>query len=366
MTRPSMNRRPHLNRLTLLCAAAVGASACSNCAGKRAPEPAPPAPTQPYVPPYYQPPPAPPGQQPPARPPNPGIVAPPLPGEALGRFSRLLGRCRVFPPDSPWNQDVSRAPVDPNSDRYLRAMNADREFLHPDFGSNPKYGIPWITVDSKHRRVEMKFKYDQESDPGPYPFPEDAPVEGGPDADGDRHVIAIDRDHCKLYEGFNCWWNPPAWACESGAVFDLRSNKLRPAGWTSADAAGLPVFAGLVRRDEVVSGEIRHALRFTVAKTQKAYVHPATHHASDHTDPSLPPLGLRVRLKAGYDLRRFNGAPRVILTALKRYGMILADNGADWFISGEANPKWNDEELALLKQVPASAFEVVRLGPIKR
>ena len=245
-------------------------------------------------------------------------------------------------------------------------MNADRKRLHPDFGSNPRYGIPWIAVDGRTPRAEMKFKYDEESDPGPYPFPEDAPVEGGPDADGDRHVIAIDRDECKLYEAFSCWWNAPAWACESGAVFDLRSNKLRPEGWTSADAAGLPVFAGLVRRDEVTAGEIKHALRFTVAKTQRAYVHPATHFASPHRDPNLPPLGLRVRLKASYDLSSYRGAPRVILTALKKYGMILADNGSDWFISGEANPRWDDDELAPLKKVPASAFEVVKVGDIRR
>jgi hypothetical protein len=256
--------------------------------------------------------------------------------------------------------------VDPNSARYLRSMNAQEENLHPDFGSNPEYGIPWIAVSRQQDRYKMQFKYDEESDPGPYPFPPHAPVEGGPDADGDRHVIVIDRDACRLYEGFNCWFEPPAWSCESGAVFNLRSNKLRPRGWTSADAAGLPIFPGLVRRDEVQAGEIRHALRFTVQRTQRAFVHPATHQAGDAPDPSLPPLGMRVRLKADYDISRFHGAPRVILTALKRYGMLLADNGSDWFISGESNPRWNDDELAALKQVPASAFEVVKLGEIQR
>jgi hypothetical protein len=274
--------------------------------------------------------------------------------------------CPVFPPDNAWNQDISRAPVDPNSARYLRAMNAHDEKLHPDFGSDPRYGIPWIAVSQRQVRYKMQFKYDEESDPGPYPFPPHAPVEGGPDADGDRHVIVIDRDGCRLYEGFNCWFEPPAWSCESGAIFNLRSNKLRPRGWTSADAAGLPIFPGLVRRDEVAAGEIRHALRFTVQRTQRAFVHPATHQAGENTDPSLPPLGLRVRLKADYDISQFRGAPRVILTALKRYGMILADNGSDWFISGESNPKWNDDELAALKEVPASAFEVVKLGEIHR
>jgi hypothetical protein len=212
----------------------------------------------------------------------------------------------------------------------------------------------------------VRFEYASESDRVRYPIPRGVHIEGGADADGDRHALLVDRSRCRLYELFALRREGGRWTAGSGAMWSLRRPRMRPAGWTSADAAGLPVFAGLVRRDEVLSGEIRHALRFTVAKTQKAYVHPATHHASDHTDPSLPPLGLRVRLKAGYDITRFKGAPRVILTALKRYGMILADNGADWFISGEANPKWNDDELASLKQVPASAFEVVRLGPIKR
>jgi hypothetical protein len=293
--------------------------------------------------------------------PQPG--QPPPPPAAPG--PKVAG-CPVFPADNAWNQDISRAPVDPDSARYLAAMSAAEEKLHPDFGSSRAYGIPWIVVSRSQPRYRMQFKYDEESDPGPYPFPPDAPVEGGPDADGDRHVLAIDRDACTLYEGFNCWFEPPAWSCESGAVFNLRSNKLRPRGWTSADAAGLPIFPGLVRRDEVLAGEIRHALRFTVRRTQRAYVHPATHFASSETDPALPPLGLRVRLRADYDLGGFTGAPRVILTALKKYGMFLADNGSDWFISGESNPAWNDDELAALKQVPASAFEVVKAGQIFR
>ncbi len=196
-------------------------------------------------------------------------------------------------------------------------------------------------------RLRMQFKYDEESDPGPYPFPPDAPVEGGPDADGDRHVIVLERDACKLYEGFNCWFEPPAWSCESGATFDLRSNGLRPAGWTSADAAGLPIFPGLVRRDEVQAGEIRHALRFTVQRTQRAYVHPATHFASAETDPSLPPLGLRVRLKA--ELRpaaASSGRPGSSSPPSSATACSWPTTASDWFISGEANPAWNDEDLA--------------------
>jgi hypothetical protein len=319
----------------------LAAGACIDCAGNRAPVDNLPTPSAPA--------------------PAPRVASP-----GFNLAGPKVAGCPVFPADNAWNRDVSRDPVDPNSERYLAAMNAQEENLHPDFGSSREYGIPWIVVSRGERRHKMQFKYDDESDPGPYPFPAHAPVEGGPDADGDRHVIAIDRDACKLYEGFNCWFEETAWSCESGAVFDLRSNKLRPRGWTSADAAGLPIFPGLVRKDEVDAGEIRHALRFTVRRTQRAHVHPATHHASPDSDPNLPPLGLRVRLKRDFDLGAYRGAPRVILTALQRYGMILADNGSDWFISGESNPTWNDDDLAAVKQVPATAFEVVKLGQIFR
>jgi hypothetical protein len=337
-----------LGGLALVC------GACGNCAGK---------PPPPYEPPPETPPPL--GQRPAVAEPRPPVLTTghQTPARASGAS---VGRCSIFPPDNPWNRDISNDPVDPNSERYLRSMRAADKRLHPDFGSNPKYGIPWIAVPRHTRRYEMEFSYADESDPGPYPFPEDVPIEGGADAEGDRHVIVIDRDACKLYEGFNCWFQDTRWKCDSGAVFDLQSNRLRPRGWTSADAAGLPVFAGLVRHDEVQAGQIRHALRFTARKTQRAYVHPATHFASPHRDPNLPPLGLRVRLKASYDISKFRGAPRVILTALKKYGMFLADNGADWFISGESNARWDDDELHPLKSVPASAFEVVKLGQVHR
>jgi hypothetical protein len=241
-------------------------------------------------------------------------------------------------------------------------MNGGSKFLHADFGSTPEYGIPWTSVPGSQPRVPMTFDYADESDPGPYPFPPDAPIEAG----GDRHVLVLDRDACRLYETFDSRFLGGRWRCGSGAVFDLRSNALRPNGWTSADAAGLPILPGLVRRDEVMSGEIRHALRFTVARTQRAYVHPATHFASSSTDPDRPPMGLRVRLKASYDVSRFRGDARVILVALKRYGMFLADNGSDWFISGETNRLWDDDDLDQLKTVPGSAFEVVRLGTLHR
>jgi hypothetical protein len=349
---------------TATLALALIAGAGLTCAGN--PPPAPPPPPRWWTPPANPPPPKVNSAAPPEGATTLLVAANVGTGGGRPAARGDLGRCRIFPGDNAWNRDVSGDPVDPRSERYLRAMKADSKRLHPDFGSDPRYGIPWMTVGRGARRYEMEFSYADESDQGPYPFPADAPVEGGADAEGDRHVIVIDRDACKLYEGFNCWFQDTRWKCDSGAVFDLASNRLRPRGWTSADAAGLPVFAGLVRRDEVEAGVIRHALRFTVARTQRAFVHPATHFASPHRDPDLPPLGLRVRLKAGYDISRFHGAPRVILTALKRYGMILADNGADWFISGEANPRWNDDELAALKTVPASAFEVVKLGEIHR
>jgi hypothetical protein len=273
-----------------------------------------------------------------------------------------LAGCPAFPADNPWNRDVSNDAVDPDSAAYIAAMNGASRFLHPDFGSDPSYGIPWTSVPASQPRVPMSFVFADESDPGPYPFPADAPVEAG----GDRHVLVVERDACRLYETYDSRFVGPGWRCGSGAVFDLRSNALRPDGWTSADAAGLPILPGLVRRDEVHAGPIRHALRFTVQRTQRAYVHPATHFASSDRDPRLPPMGLRVRLKAGFDVSPFRGDARVILDALKKYGMFLADNGGDWFISGETNTSWNDGDLEQLKSVPASAFEVVRLGEIRR
>jgi hypothetical protein len=203
-------------------------------------------------------------------------------------------------------------------------------------------------------------EYGDESDPGPYPIPPDAPVEAG----GDHHVLVIDSDTCMLYELYHAEYVGPGWEAGSGAVFDLNSNKLRPEGWTSADAAGLPIFPGLVRYDEVSAGEIRHALRFTVERSQRAYIHPATHYASDRDDPSLPPMGLRLRLKANYDISRYTGMAKVILTALKKYGMIVADNGTSWFITGATDPRWDDDDLNQLKKVPGSAFEVVKSGEI--
>jgi hypothetical protein len=274
-----------------------------------------------------------------------------------------IGGCPLFPDDNPWRRDVSRDRVHPNSANYIASINANRTTLHPDFGSNPDYGIPFVIVGESQRKVPITFtEYGDESDPGPYPVPLDAPVEAG----GDRHVLVAQRGACKLYELYHAERSGDGWNAGSGAVFDLRSNRLRPDGWTSADAAGLPILPGLVRRDEASAGVIRHALRFTVQRTQRGYIHPATHYASSDTNPNLPPMGLRLRLKASYDIGGFTGHARVILQALRTYGMIVADNGSSWFISGATDTGWDDDDVGQLKRVPGSAFEVVDTGPVRR
>jgi hypothetical protein len=268
--------------------------------------------------------------------------------------------CRVFPSDNPWNQDVSQAPVDPHSDTYVASIGVSGH-LHPDTGSNPDYGIPYTVVGSGQPRVPITFTaYGDQSDPGPYPIPPNATVEAG----SDHHVLVVQTGACKLYELFNARRSGAGWDADSGAVFDLNSNSLRPDGWTSADAAGLPIFPGLIRYDEVQAGHIDHALRFTVAQTQRGFIHPATHFASSSSDAALPPMGLRLRLRAGYDIAGFTGAARVILEALRRYGMVVADNGSNWYVTGASDPRWNDTDLNQLKAVPGSAFEVVQTGPI--
>jgi hypothetical protein len=277
-----------------------------------------------------------------------------------------IAGCQVFPADNPWNQDISNAPLDANSANYISHMNGGSRFLHPDFGSNTNYGIPFVVVPGTQPKVPVTFYYTDESDPGPYPIPPDAPIEGGSASTGDRHVLVLDKNSCTLYETYDSHYVGPGWECGSGAVFDLKSNALRPDYWTSADAAGLPILPGLVRYDEVVAGQINHAIRFTVQSTQRAFIHPATHYASSNTDSNAPPMGLRVRLKAGYDISLFTGAARVILNAMKRYGMILADNGSDWFFTGASDSRWNDTDLNQLKSVPGSAFEVVASGAIIR
>jgi hypothetical protein len=300
-------------------------------------------------------------------PPDDGGASLPLPD--LGAGASLRGK-RVFPGDNAWNEDISGLAVDPNSANLIASIGLNTG-LHPDFGTvwaGAPNGIPYVVVSGTQQKVPITFTaYGSESDAGPYPVPPDAPIEGGPNGTGDRHAIVIDRDNWKLYELFYAFpvSGGASWRAAGGAVFDLNSNALRPAGWTSADAAGLPIFPGLVRYDEVFEqGEITHALRFTAQSTRRAYVYPARHFASSNTNPNLPPMGMRVRLKASFDISRFSPAMQVILRALKKYGMMLADNGSNWYISGAPDPRWNDAELNTLKSIKGSDFEVVRMGTI--
>ncbi len=278
----------------------------------------------------------------------------------------LAGR-RPFPPNNPWNTPIDQAAVDANSDALISSIGRNTG-LHPDFGANWQggpFGIPYILIDSITPAVPISFAYSSESDPGPYPVPSNAPVEGGPGSSGDRHVLVIDRTNWNLYELFAAYPKGDHWNAGSGAVFDLNSNALRPAGWTSADAAGLPIFPGLVRYDEVVEqGVIQHALRFTVSQSRHAYVDPARHYASSNTSADLPPMGMRVRLKAGFDISGFTPHVQVILQALKTYGMIVADNGSNWYISGAPDARWDDDELHALDQVKGDDFEVVQMGTV--
>jgi hypothetical protein len=273
------------------------------------------------------------------------------------------GACPIFPASNPLNQEIAHSPVNPNSANYIRSIGADVD-LHADFGANPSYGIPYTVVGPRQPKVPITFtEYGEESNPGPYPIPPNAPVEGA-GVEGDRHVLVLQEGACKLYELYAAHRAGAGWDAGSGAVFDLRSNKLRPEGWTSADAAGLPIFPLLARYPEVRAGQIEHALRVTVPATQRGYIHPATHFASDSSDADLPPMGLRLRLKASFSLAGFHGQALVVLRALKRYGLIVADNGSPWYITGAPNPHWNEEDLDQLKRVPGSAFEAVSTGPI--
>lgn len=257
-----------------------------------------------------------------------------------------------------------------DSARIIASIGRDVP-VHPDFGTvwnGAPNGIPYAVVSNRTRRVPVSFGYSSESDHGRYPLPRNVPIEGGPRSDGDRHVIVINRDTCTDYELYGAYPRNGgrSWHAGSGAIFNLRSNHLRPAGWTSADAAGLPIFPGLARYDEVARGSIDHALRFTVARTRRAYVYPARHYASSSTDPSLPPMGLRVRLKASVDISRLPRQARIVAEALKRYGMLVADNsgGANWYISGAPSPHWSDDQLHQLDRLHGSDFEVVNTSSL--
>jgi hypothetical protein len=272
-----------------------------------------------------------------------------------------LAGCPVFPADNAWNIPVDSLPVASNSNAIIASIGANVG-LHPDFGSGKwaggPIGIPYNVVNGTVKKVKLRFQYADESDPGPYPIPKKVKVEAG----SDRHALMLDSSTCTLYEVFALHGKKAG----SGAIWNLNSNALRPAGWTSADAAGLPILPGLARYDEVAGGSIDHALRFTVQRSRAAYVYPARHYASSLTDPSLPPMGLRVRLKASFDISGFPPQARVVLAALKRYGMMVADNGSNWYISGAPDPGWSNDDLHTLGQVKGSDFEVVDPAAIQQ
>jgi len=271
-------------------------------------------------------------------------------------------RCPVFPKSNAWNQRVDSLPVAANSDEIVRSIGANGS-VHADFGSGlwegAPIGIPITVVGRKQAKKRVSFEYADESDRGPYPIPRTVKIEGGRSSTGDRHAIIVDGSSCRLYELYSLYPKGNGWKAGSGAIWSLRTNKLRPAGWTSADAAGLPIFPGLARYDEVKRGVIDHALRFTVQRTRRAYVYPARHYASDSNDASLPPMGLRLRLKSSFDVSGYPRQARIVLVALKRYGMLVADNGADWYITGAPNPGWSNDQLHTLGRVTGENFEVV-------
>jgi hypothetical protein len=278
-------------------------------------------------------------------------------------ISPTIAGCPVFPPDNIWNIRVNKLPVDPKSQAYIQSIGADKP-VHADFGSGiydgGPIGIPFVTVPGNQKRVRIVFEYRDENDLSNYPIPPNPPIEGGPNSKGDNHILIVDRDNCVLWEIYDAHPQPDgSWKAGSGAIFDLTCNCLRPDGWTSADAAGLPVLPGLVRYEEVATGEIRHALRFTAPRTRNEAVWPARHSASKLTDPDLPPLGERFRLKAGFSLSGFSPETQVILRALQEYGMMLADNGGAWFLSGSPNELWKNDVLQELKRVKGSDFEAI-------
>ena len=272
---------------------------------------------------------------------------------------RVAG-CRIFPSGNVWNRRVDGLPVRGDSERLKASIGLDAS-LHPDFGSYAGYGIPWNVVGRSTPRVDVTFRWPSESDPGPYPIPAEPRIEGG----SDGHVLLLDRDRCRLLELFAAEKRDGRWHAGSGATWDLDSNALRPRGWTSADAAGLPILPGLVRYKEVAGGEIRHALRFTAPRTRQSFIYPARHQAGDSDDPALPPMGLRVRLKASVDISGYPRQARILLQALKRYGMILADNGSSWYVTGAPDPRWDDDALHTLHGISGRDFEVVDTSSLR-
>jgi hypothetical protein len=301
-----------------------------------------------------------------------------VPAQAIGPYPDL-GSCSIFPdppastaanaPSLPteaaWNQDISHAPVAPNSAATIAYINSHGgNLLHPDFGSPRAYGFPYAVVGAGQRKLPINYTaYGDESDPGPFPIPKGTPVEGGKDSDGDRHVLVVDRSSCTLYELYRTFFKGGGgahWNADSGTRWDLRSSARRPDSWTSADAAGLPIFPGLVRYDEVAAGHLDHAIRVTFDSTRNAWVHPASHCAGDTSNPNAPAMGTRLRLKASYRIGGLSADAKVIAEAMKRYGLIVADNGSNWYFSGSSDRRWDDENLDQLKRIPGNAFQVVK------
>ncbi len=282
---------------------------------------------------------------------------------ATGQTASLNGFV-PFTSDSLWNTNIASAPVDPNSDNIISNWVGSVN-LHPDWGNDPTYGIPYVVVNGSQPLVNVNLgAYPDESDPGPMPVPSDAPIEGGSSSNGDRHVLVLNNANCFLYELYNASANSDgSWNADSTAVWDLLGNEQRPYTWTSADAAGLPIFPGLVRYDEVAAGKISHAFRFTLPSTRAAFTPPASHWAATSSDPTAPPMGMRLRLKASYNISGFDAQMQAILTAMQQYGLILADNGSSLFVTGVSDSRWGSD-LESLKNVPASAFEVVQMNPV--
>jgi hypothetical protein len=287
------------------------------------------------------------------------LGAMPVPAMAAG--SLAASGCPLFPSQNIWHADVSRLPVQARSSAWMASMGRDSP-LHADFGSGTwnggPIGIPFTVVPASQPKVPVHFTYASESDPGPYPIPADTPIEGGSQAGGDRHVLVVQAGTCRLYELFDAHRDGQGWQAGSGAVFDLRANRLRRAGWTSADAAGLPILAGLVRYEEVAAGHVDHAIRATVNRSQASYLWPARHQAGD-AETSLPPMGLRLRLKAGVDISGFSSQPRAILRAMRTYGLIVADNGTSGMIGGVPDPRWDNDALHQLGRLTLADFEAV-------
>ena len=291
-----------------------------------------------------------------------GLVAVATPPAAAAAPPALAG-CPVLPADNVWNTDISTLPVNSHGAAWLASMNSGTTRLHPDFGTSPDpsapYGIPYAVVDSSHPRVNVAFDYAGESDPGPYPFGADTPIEGGTSATGDRHALMIDHSSCTLYELYNAHYSSGGSTAGSGAVFNLNSNALRPASWTSADAAGLPILPGLLRPEEVAAGYVGHAIRFTAVRSDRSYLWPARHQAGSASNPALPPMGARFRLAANFDETPYSPQTRVVLEAMKHFGLMLADNGSNWYFQGAASNGWSDTLISEMKRVPASSFEAV-------